>query len=87
MEIGSVLLLVNHVDPVVTLCEGETTEYFLCSCPTLALLRLKTLASYFIDSPIELSNTSIKDLMCCINGTEWFTGTDSTLILDRYSST
>ena len=58
--------------------DGETTEHTLCSCPALALLRLKTLGNYFFDNPTELSNTSIKDLMCIINGTKWFTGTDST---------
>ena len=54
--------------------DGETTEHFLCSCPALAVVRLKTLENYFFENPIELSNTSIKDLMCFINGTKWFTG-------------
>ena len=58
--------------------EGETTEHFLCSCPALASLRLKTLGNYFFDSPIEMSRISIKDLMCFINGTKCFTKTDST---------
>ena len=35
--------------------DGETTEHFLCSCPALASLRLKTLGNYFFGSPIELS--------------------------------
>ena len=58
--------------------EGETTEHFLCSCPALVSLRLKTLGNYFFDSPIEMSNKSIKDLICFINGTKWFTRTGST---------
>ena len=58
--------------------EGETTEHFLCSCPVLASLRLKTLGNYFFESPIEMSNNSIKDLMCFINATKWLTRTDST---------
>ena len=57
---------------------GETTEHFLCYCPALALLRVKTLGNYIFDSPITLSKTSIKDLMCFINGTKRFTITDST---------
>ena len=58
--------------------DGETTEHFLCSCPVLASLRLKTLGNYFFDRTIEMSNNSIKDLMCFINGTKWFTRTDPT---------
>ena len=58
--------------------EGETTEHFWCSCPALASLRLKILSNYFFDSPAEMSNNSIKDLMCFINGTKWLTRTDST---------
>ena len=56
----------------------ETTEHCLCSCPALASLRLKTLGNCFFDSPIKLSNPFIKDLMCFINATKWFTRTDST---------
>ena len=56
----------------------EITEHFRCSCPALASPRLRTLANYFFDSPIKLSNTSIKDLMCVTNGTKWFTRTKST---------
>ena len=52
--------------------DAETTEHFLCSCPALALLRLKILENYFVDKPIELSNISIIDLMCFINGPKWF---------------
>ena len=79
MEIGSALLLVSQSCRA---CgdtdDRESTKHFLCSYPAIALLRLKTLENYFFDNPIELSNTSIKDLMCFINGTKWFTGTDST---------
>ena len=57
--------------------DRDTTEHFLCSCPALASLRLKTLGNYFLDSLIELSNASIKVLMCFIHGTKWFTGTDT----------
>ena len=46
-----------------------------------------TLGNYFFDSPIDLSNTSIKDLMCFINGIKWLTRTNSTLFLDWYSGT
>ena len=35
--------------------DGETTQHFLCSCPSLAWLRLKTLENYYLDSPIEMS--------------------------------
>ena len=50
--------------------DDETTEHLLCSCPALASLRVKTVENYyyFFNSPIKLSNTSIKVLMCFING-------------------
>ena len=39
---------------------------------------LKTLGNDFIDSGMELSNTSIKEVMRFNNGTKWFTRTDPT---------
>ena len=78
MEIGvSVLLLLNHIDPVVTVTTVKPPNLFCVLCPALASLRPKTLGNYFFDSPIEMSNNSIKDLKCFINDTKWFTRTDS----------